>query len=65
MTPQAIAKWRFYAESLIERAITILDEIDGDVDLEDGGDYEPYLAGSHSDLEDDPAERRSAKETPR
>ena len=57
MTPEAIAKWRFCAESLIERAITILEEIDGDVDLEDGGDHEPYLAGSRSDLEDDPAQR--------
>ncbi len=44
------------SRELIERAITLLDEIDGDVDLEDGGDYEPYLAGSQSDMEDDPAE---------
>lgn len=57
MTPEAVAKWRFYAENLIERAITLLDEIDGDVDLEDGADFEPYLAGSYSDLEDDPALR--------
>ena len=33
-----------YAESLIEQAIEILDTIDGDADLEDGGDGEPSLA---------------------
>ncbi len=37
-------RWRFYAESLIEQAISILDTIDGDADLEDGGDGEPSLA---------------------
>ncbi len=39
-------KWRFYAESLIEQAISILDAIDRDADLEDGGDGEPSLASS-------------------
>ena len=37
-------KWRIYAESLIDQAITILDAIDEDPDLEDGGDGEPSLA---------------------
>ena len=36
-TPAQSRQWRFYAESLIERAISILNEIDGDADLEDGG----------------------------
>lgn len=44
MTPAEVRKWRFYAESLIQRAIDILDEIDGEADLEDSGDYEPSLA---------------------
>ena len=44
MTREQYRKWRFYAESLIEQAITILDTIDGDADLEDGGDGEPSLA---------------------
>ncbi len=33
-----------HAEARIEQAITILDTIDGDADLEDGGDGEPSLA---------------------
>ncbi len=44
MTPAQVRRWRFYAESLIEQAIEILDAIDGDADLEDGGDGEPSLA---------------------
>ncbi len=44
MTPAQYRRWRFYAESLIEQAITILDTLDGDADLEDGGDGEPSLA---------------------
>ena len=44
MTPAQIRQWRFYAESLIEQAIEILDAIDGDADIEDGGDGEPSLA---------------------
>jgi hypothetical protein len=44
MTPAQYRQWRFYAESLIEQAITILDTLDGDADLEDGGDGEPSLA---------------------
>ena len=39
-------KWRFYAESLIEKSISILDAVDGDADLKDGGDGEPSLASS-------------------
>jgi hypothetical protein len=44
MTPAELRRWRFYAEALIEQAITILDTLDGDADLEDGGDGEPSLA---------------------
>ncbi len=44
MTQSEYRRWRFYAESLIEQAISILDTIDGDADLEDGGDGEPSLA---------------------
>ena len=44
MSPAQNRKWRFYADSLIERANSILDAIDGDADLEDGGDGEPSLA---------------------
>ena len=44
MTPAQLQRWRFYAESLIEQAISIVDAIDGDADLEDGGDGEPSLA---------------------
>ncbi len=44
MTPAELRRWRFYAESLIEQAITILDTLDGDADLEDSGDGEPSLA---------------------
>ena len=43
-TPAQSRKWRFYAESLIEQAISILDTLDGDADLEDSGDGEPSLA---------------------
>ena len=44
MSPAQYRRWRFFAESLIEQAITILDTIDGDADMEDGGDGEPSLA---------------------
>ncbi len=44
MTRAEYRRWRFYAESLIEQAITILDTLDGDADLEDGGEGEPSLA---------------------
>lgn len=37
MTPAQDRRWRFYAESPIEKAISILDAIDGDPDFEDGG----------------------------
>jgi hypothetical protein len=37
MTPAQHRCGRFYAESLIEQAISILNTIDGDADLEDGG----------------------------
>jgi hypothetical protein len=44
MTPGPYWCWRFYAESLMEQAITILDAIDRDAELEDGRDGEPSLA---------------------
>jgi hypothetical protein len=44
MTREQYFRWRFYAESLIEQAITILDTLDGEADLEDGADTEPSLA---------------------
>lgn len=44
MMPAQIRKWQFYADSLIQQVIDILDETDGDADLEDGGDGEPSLA---------------------
>lgn len=44
---QTIERW-------IEYLIDCLDHIDPDPDLEENGDYEPYLAGSGSDLELDP-----------
>lgn len=43
MTPAEVRRWRFFAETLIQRAIDILDEIDGDPDLEDSADAEPSL----------------------
>jgi len=44
MTPAQYRRWRFYAESLIAQAISILDALGGDADLEDGGDGKPSLA---------------------
>jgi len=41
MTPAAVRKWRAYAEDLIAQAIALLDELDGDPDLEEGADLEP------------------------
>jgi hypothetical protein len=43
MSPAQQRNWRFYAD-LIQQAIDILDEIDGDPDMEDGVDEEPSLA---------------------
>lgn len=48
-------------EATIEHLLALLDTIDGDPDLEDGGDaepepFEPYLADAASDFEYDPAE---------
>jgi hypothetical protein len=43
MTLAEYRRWRFYVEHLIQPAIDILDDIDGDADLEDGGDDEPSL----------------------
>jgi hypothetical protein len=55
-TPAQYHKWRFYAESLIERAITILDAIDrdGEPSLASpiGGDSQLcWSAGSDDDRE--------------
>jgi hypothetical protein len=41
-------------EDAIERLIALLDALDGDPELEDGADHEPYLAGftgSDDDIE--------------
>ena len=42
----AVSRHAFRAQvcRLVDRLITMLDEIDGDADLEDGGDDEPGLA---------------------
>ena len=37
-------------------AMELLDVVEPDPDLEEGGDLEPYLAGSHTDLEGDDAD---------
>ena len=55
--PSVAALRREYLDAWIKHAITLLDQLDGDPDLEDGGDIEPNLAEAHSDLEDDPVER--------
>lgn len=52
---------RHRIEDIIEHLLALLDTLDGDPDLEDGGDaemepLEPYLADAASDLEYDPAE---------
>ena len=44
MTPAQCWRWRFYADSLIEQAISILDALDGEADLEDSGDRKVSLA---------------------
>jgi hypothetical protein len=44
MTPEQVRRWRASVERVIQQAIDLLDEIDGDQDLEDGGDGEPSLA---------------------
>ena len=51
MKPAEIRKWRFYAESLIEETINLLDKIDGDADLEDDADAEPSLASPVGDAD--------------
>jgi hypothetical protein len=38
-------KTRARIERTIEALLTLLDDADGDPDLEDTGDYEPYLSG--------------------
>jgi hypothetical protein len=76
MSPAHQRNWRFYAEALIQQAIDVLDEIDGDSDLEDGGDAEPSLAspvggdcqiiwcvGSDDDRES--LEQQSSQESPK
>jgi hypothetical protein len=46
MDPAQYRRWRFLAESLIEQAIDILNELDADADLEDGADDEPTLGSA-------------------
>lgn len=52
--------YRERLEALIETALAVLDELDGDCDLEHNGDLEPSLGwtrgggiGNRFDLEDD------------
>lgn len=62
MTATAITSFRRQMlERWIEDAIALLDQMDGDTDLEPDADaepdpLEPYLAGAASDLEHDGAE---------
>jgi hypothetical protein len=44
---------REYLEALIETAIALLDQIDGDSDCEPDSDDEPWIAGSNTDRESD------------
>lgn len=60
-SPSVFAFRRSQLEARIEEMIALLDVLDGDTDLEDGGDtdpepLEPYLADAASDTEYDPAE---------
>jgi hypothetical protein len=53
MNPAQYQRRRFLAESQLEHAIDILNELDADADLEDGADDEPTLgsaAGGDSQL---------------
>jgi hypothetical protein len=50
MTRAQYRRWRLYAESLIEQAISILDTLDGDADREDGWDAEPSLGWTKDGL---------------
>lgn len=43
-------------ENAIEFLLSVLDAMDGDHDLEDGGDDEHWLAGSEDDRECDPGD---------
>lgn len=60
---EAVSRHRL--ERYIETLIDLLDAIDGDPDLEEGGDLEPYLAGAdpgHDDREfDDEREHDDAE----
>ena len=50
------AEFNRHARRLADELIAILDARDPDPDLEEGGDLEPPLAGSHTDLEGDNAD---------
>ena len=64
MRPNLAMNQRQHVEAEIERLIAFLDALDGDCDLEDGGDAEPSLpcyprminGRPEYDLEEDPAE---------
>lgn len=63
-SPAVLQHRRTELEARIEEMIALLDLLDGDPDLEDGGDYEPSLGVPgcrvkgkfECDLEEDPAE---------
>ncbi len=44
MTRAEYRRWRASVEHVIQQAIDLLDQLDGDPDLEDGADDEPSLA---------------------
>ena len=43
---------RLRIETTIENLVALLDEVDGEADLEDGADGEPYLAGTAGTTDD-------------
>lgn len=51
--PDTLRRLRAEAEAAIEQLLTILDDIDGDVDLEDGGDLEPACEDEGAQCDDE------------
>lgn len=71
LTANGEAVSRHRIEKYIEQLIDMLDAMDGDPDIEEGGDLEPYLAGAdpadndrefEDEREYDPAEHGIADE---
>ncbi len=50
--PVDVSLRRRQIEAVIEHLISLLDTLDGEVDMEEGGDLEPYLADTAHDRED-------------